>query len=155
MLKLYFIISSIILLGSCTTKVEKSNLSNHLPPIVGTWKLLTGTTIEGKETTITNYTKNQELIKIINKSHFAFLRHDLKNGKDSSAIFVSGGGKYSLNGNKYIEHLEYCNYREWENNSFEFEFEITGDTLVTKGVEKVENLKINRINIEKYIRVKE
>jgi hypothetical protein len=79
------------------------------------------------------------------------LKHDL--GKDSTKAFVSGGGRASIHGNIYTEYLDFCNYREWENNKFEFEFGILNDTLVTKGVEKVEAINVNRLNIEKYVRV--
>ena len=121
-------------------------------PLTGTWRLLTGTIIQGKDTTVTNYTINQELIKIITDTHFAFLRHDL--GKDSTTIFVSGGGRCQIDDQHYTEHLDFCNYRAWENNTFEFEYKIIGDTLTTIGTEKVEALGINQLNIEQYLRVK-
>lgn len=155
MKNLYLIIVVIIFLNSCTTNVRNDNRKNQSLPLVGTWELISGMTIEDQDTTIIDYTKGQNMIKIINKSHFAFLRHDLNNGKDSSAIFVSGGGTYSLEGCKYTEHLEFCNYREWENNSFELEIRIEGDTLTTKGIEKIEALNVNHVNIEKFIRFKE
>lgn len=150
-----FIAFGILFLSACTQTIKEDNPTKQSLPIVGTWKLLSGMTIEGKDTIFTDYTQDQEFIKIINESHFAFLRHDLKMGKDSNAIFVAGGGKYALKGNKYTEHLKYCNFREWENNTFEFDLLIDGDTLVTRGIEKVENLNVNRLNIEKYIRVEE
>ncbi|MBC9794865.1 hypothetical protein IBL28_02715 [Sinomicrobium sp. FJxs] len=139
----------IITLQSCTTGIKRGQSS-----ITGTWKLVSGMTIEGRDTVFTDYTKGQEMIKIINDSHFAFLRHDLNGGRDSTAIFVSGGGTYSLDGNTYTEHLEYCNSREWENNSFELEYQIAGDTLSTKGIEKIEEAGVDHMNIEKYVRLK-
>ena len=121
----------------------------------GTWKLLTGTVIEKDDTTITDYTMAKSFIKIINDSHFAFLLHDLNKGKDSaSAVFSAGGGSYTLNGSSYTEHLEYCNAREWEDHDFTFTVTIKGDTLIQSGVEKIEAEGINRINTEKYIRIK-
>jgi hypothetical protein len=54
----------------------------------------------------------------------------------------------------YTEHLEYCSAREWEGNDFSFQIDIKNDTLIQSGVEKVESAGVNRINIEKYIRVK-
>lgn len=127
------------------------------PPIAlqGTWKLLTGTIVEKGETTTTDYTKGKSFIKIINASHFAFLMHDLNKGKDSaSAAFSSGGGSYSLKGTSYTEHLEYCSAREWEGHDFTFTVTIKGDTLIQSGIEKIEAEGINRINTEKYIRIK-
>jgi len=139
---------SLILFG-CTDKTPKSQTN----AIEGTWKLVSGKLIEKEDTVVTDYLKNISFIKILNKTHFAFLQHDLNKGQDSSAIFVSGGGKYSLKNDLYTEHLEYCSARNWEGNDFNFTVSITGDTLIQTGVEKVENLAINRINIEKYVRL--
>jgi hypothetical protein len=109
--------------------------------------------IEKGDTTVTDYTKNTSFIKIINNTHFAFLQHDLNKGKDS-AVFVSGGGNYSLKDNRYTEHLEYCSARDWEGNDFTFTIALQGDTLTQSGVEEVVSAGVNRLNIEKYIRVK-
>lgn len=136
-----------LMLTSCETK--KNTL-----PLIGTWQLISGTLIEKNDTTVTDYTKNKKFIKIINNSHFAFLGHDLNMGKDSTAFFSSGGGTYSLDGNIYTEHLEFCNDRVWEQNTFPFTISITNDTLIQKGIEKVDSTGINRLNIEKYVRVK-
>lgn len=140
----------IVLLISCNEKSETTQ--NTKPSIQGTWKLLTGTLIEKGDTLVTDYTKDKSFIKIINDSHFAFLQHDLK--RDSLSGFSAGGGSYKLEGNNYSEHLEYCSAKEWEGHDFSFTVTITGDTLVQSGVEKIESQGIDRINTEKYIRVK-
>ncbi|HVN58933.1 MAG TPA: hypothetical protein VMT63_11585 [Bacteroidales bacterium] len=121
--------------------------------IEGTWKLVSGTLIEKGDTIVTTYLKNVSFIKILNKTHFAFLQHDLSKGLDSGAVFVSGGGKYTLIKDSYTEHLEYCSARDWEGNDFNFKVLIKNDTLTQTGIEKVENLGINRVNIEKYVRL--
>ncbi|MDF2187684.1 hypothetical protein [Paraflavitalea sp. CAU 1676] len=121
--------------------------------VTGTWKLLTGTLIQKGDTTVTDYTKGQSFIKIINDSHFAFLHHDLSKGKDSAALYSSGGGSYILKDTLYTEHLEYCTARQWEGNNFEFTVTIKGDTLIQKGIEKIQDLGVDRLNIEKYVRV--
>ena len=137
---------SFLLLNACQT-------SNDPLPITGTWQLLTGTLIENGDTSITDYTKDKKFVKIINDSHFAFLNHDLNKGKDSLASFSAGGGSYTLSGNTYTEHLEFCSDRAWEQNDFSFTVTIHNDTLIQQGVEKVEGTSINRLNIEKYTRV--
>ncbi|KPM47297.1 hypothetical protein [Jiulongibacter sediminis] len=125
------------------------------PEVQGTWQLQTGTLIENGDTTLTDYTKGQSFIKILNETHFAFLLHDLQQGKDStSATYSAGGGTYDLDGNKYSEHLEYYSAREWEGHDFNFEIEINGDTLIQQGVEELPDQNIKRYNIEKYLRVK-
>lgn len=137
---------------SCTQKpvTEPAQL-----PVVGTWKLLSGTLIEKGDTVVTDYTQKQSFIKIINDTHFAFLLHDLKKGKDTAAVYSSGGGKYTLKDSIYTEHLEYSSDRNWEGHDFTFAISIRNDTLVQKGVEKIDSLGINRLNIEKYVRLKD
>lgn len=150
------ITACIISINSCTSeKKQENNLYSQPAPIEGTWRLISGTTIKGKDTTVTDYTQGQEMIKIINETHFSFLRHDLQKGKDSSAVFAAGGGTYAVKGNQYTEHLDYFSSREWEGNSFEFTYKIDGDTLITTGIEEIKELNINHLNIEKYHRVRE
>ncbi|HUR11687.1 MAG TPA: hypothetical protein VM012_09985 [Flavitalea sp.] len=141
----------LLALLSCRTETRQnaSQLS-----INGTWKLQTGTLIEKGDTTVTDYTKKISFIKIINDTHFAFLQHDLSNGKDSGAVYSSGGGSYILKDSTYTEHLEYCSAREWEGHDFTFTVTLSNDTLIQRGEEKVESAGVNRLNIEKYVRVK-
>ncbi len=130
------------------TAAEKSNIQ-------GTWKLIEGITIEKNDSAITDYTKDKSFIKVINATHFSFMGHDLNKGKDSvNAYYSSGGGRYELNDSNYTEHLEYCNAREWEGNDFHFTVSIHNDTLTSQGIEKVDSIGVNRINIEKYVRLK-
>jgi len=135
---------------SCNQQSQQKEETRALP-IQGTWKLLIGTVIEKGDTSITDYTTNLSFIKIINDSHFAFLLHDTR--KDSTA-FSAGGGRYELKGDKYTEHLEYCNAKEWEGHDFSFTVTINNDTLIQTGVEKLAEKGIDRINTEKYIRYK-
>lgn len=137
---------------SCTGGMNEK-LSEKSPVITGTWKLITGTLIEKGDTIVSHYAKNVSFIKIINETHFAFLQHDLNKGQDSAAVFVAGGGRYSLSGSTYTEYLEYCNARNWEGNDFKFTVSLKGDTLIQSGIEKIESEGVNRINIEKYVRV--
>ena len=139
-------------LGGCSS-VKEEKLGGL--PITGSWKLLSGTLIEKGDTVVTDYTKALGFIKIINDSHFAFLRHDLNKGKDSAtAVFGAGGGSYTLKGDSYTEHLDYCSDREWEGHDFTFTVTIKNDTLIQQGIEKIESAGVERLNIEKYIRVK-
>jgi hypothetical protein len=148
---LFLLISSTLL--SCGAATNKEVSKPSLKPIAGTWRLLKGEIIQKGDTTVTDYTKNVSFIKIINDTHFAFVQHDLKKGKDSAAVFSAGGGRYSLTDSLYTEHLEYCSAREWEGNDFSFTISFKGDTLVQRGVEKVEGAGVNQINTETYVRV--
>jgi hypothetical protein len=142
-----------LILISCGKETADNTAKPTANQLIGTWQLVKAILIDKGDTTVTDYTKNISFIKIINETHFAFLQHDLNKGKDS-AVFVAGGGTYALKDSLYSEHLEYCSAREWECNDFDFTIALRGDTLIQSGVEKVVSAGINRINIEKYIKVK-
>ena len=152
----FFVVS--LFLFSCSSqevgKLDSTSGKEDLSPIVGTWRLLTGTTIKGKDTVVTDYTIGQEMIKIISPTHFAFLRHDLNKGKDSLASYAAGGGRIRIGDSSYTEYLDYFNIREWEGGEFVLSYKINGDTLTTTGVERVEELGIDHLNIERLVRVK-
>lgn len=119
----------------------------------GTWKLISATIIENKDTTITDYTGDTAFIKIINNTHFSFLQHDLNKGKGADATFAAGGGEYTLKDSLYTEHLGFCSDRQWEGNDFSFIVTISNDTLIQKGIEQVASAGVNRLNMETYVRV--
>ncbi|MGL1884921.1 MAG: hypothetical protein OCD76_00290 [Reichenbachiella sp.] len=136
-----------LMIFGCSDRSEKLQIN-------GTWRLITGTIVKQGDTTVTDYTKGQEFIKIINASHFAFMKHDLNKGQDSTAVYVAGGGTYDFDGSNYVEHLMFLNYREWEGNDFEFVMTMSGDTLIQTGREEIESLGVSQLNIEKYVKEK-
>ncbi|GAB3329436.1 hypothetical protein GCM10027299_32790 [Larkinella ripae] len=146
-------VSFLIGLGAVLTGCQSEKPSSL--PLIGTWELVSATATE-KDSTFSTFNPNQKMIKIINDTHFAFLNHDGRSGKDTSAAlpFSAGGGRYTLADSVYTEHLDYFIDKAWENHKFEFVVKIAGDTLVQKGVERLEKLGIDRVIIEKYKRVK-
>jgi hypothetical protein len=141
-----------ILLQACSSNPSSTPAPS---PLIGTWELIAATSTQ-HDTTVSTFDPHIQMIKIINPTHFAFLSHSVNTGADSTAAhsFDAGGGAYSLVDSVYTEHLQYYSDRKWENNSFEFVVKISGDTLVQKGVEKVDNLGVNHIIVETYKRVK-
>ena len=136
------------------TAACNSDKKQNQVPISGTWELISATTIE-KDTTFSTFNAKNKMIKIINPTHFAFLSHDLTAGKDTAtATYTAGGGTYTLKDSIYTEHLDYFIDRQWENNVFDFVVKIENDTLIQKGIEKIEKLGIDHIIIEKYKRIK-
>ncbi|MEE1946966.1 hypothetical protein VRU48_17715 [Pedobacter sp. KR3-3] len=96
----------------------------------------------------------QETLKMFNGSHFSFFTHDLEKGKVKTPAFSAGAGTYSLSGNAYSEHLIYCSYRDWENTKFKFTLTLKNNTLIQKGIEKIDSLNVNHEIIEVYVKVK-
>lgn len=122
-------------------------------PLIGTWKLIAATSTE-RDSTYSTFNPKVRMIKMINETHFGFFSHDLNQGKDSTAAFTAGGGEYTLADSIYTERLQYFIQREWEGHEFRFTVTIRNDTLTQRGVEKLENLGIDRIIEEKYVRIK-
>ena len=122
-------------------------------PLVGTWQLIAASSTE-KDSTFSTFNPDIRMIKIINDTHFAFFSHDLNHGKDSTAAFTAGGGTYTLADSVYTENLQYFIDREWEDHKFEFVVKVSNDTLTQRGIEKLENLGIDRVIVETYVRVK-
>ena len=141
-------------LAACESKHDMDKPAQPANPLIGTWELVSGTTIQGKDTTVTDYTKNKKFLKIINDGHFSFVGHDLSKGKDSAAFYTSGAGTYTLTDSNYTEHLQFCSDRAWEGNDFSFTIVIQNDSLTQTGIEKIEKINVNRLNIERYVRVK-
>lgn len=136
----------IFVFAGCEKKTETT--------LIGTWQLVSATSTE-KDSTFSTFNPKVQMIKIINPSHFAFLSHDISNSKDSTgAAYTAGGGKYTLKDSTYTEFLDYFIDKQWEGHKFEFTVKIENDTLTQKGVEKLEKLGIDRIIVEKYIKVK-
>ena len=142
---------ALLIIISCNSETKTSPDKPISDPLVGTWRLLDGTLVEKGDTVVTDYTRRLSCIKIITPTHFSFLQHDLTKGADS-AVFVAGGGKYSLKDGLYTEHLEYCSARAWEGHNFSFTMTFKNDTLVQQGIEKIEAQGIDRLNIERYVR---
>jgi lipopolysaccharide export system protein LptA len=141
---------ALLFLCSCGVKTLKDD--PQTVALQGTWQLVSGTTIAKGDSTFTDYTKDQSMIKIINGTHFAFLKHPVNN--DTINKFDAGGGRYSLEGNQYTEHLDYYNNKNWEGQTFTFTVTVSHDTLTQQGVEKVEGEGVDHVIIEKYVRVK-
>ncbi|MCX2480492.1 hypothetical protein OQY15_15420 [Pedobacter sp. MC2016-15] len=145
------VLTTAAIISSCSSGTEKK--AEEQIPLKGTWKLISATTVSKGQTTFTDYTKTQEMIKIINDSHFAFLKHELKSDAEGKNNFDAGGGRYQLKGDQYTESLDYYNNKNWEGKTFVFKVSIKGDTLIQTGIEKIESENIDRTITEKYLKL--
>ena len=140
-----------IVCSSCSNNPSGEPAAPH--SVAGTWRLVTAQTITKGDTVTTFPVAGQEMIKIFTADNqFAFFRHDVNLGKDSTAYYDSGSGTYTLSGDNYSEHLAYCSARGWENKDFHFTLQVKKDTLVQKGIEKIDSLNIDHEIVEIYSR---
>lgn len=144
-------------LAACGEKKVAETPAAATLPLTGTWKLAYSKLIKKGDTSTTYPVpgKSQEMIKLFNGSHFAFFMHDLAKGKDTAnVVYSSGAGTYTLVGDKYEEHLQYCTHRDWEDKNFSFTLTLQNDTLIQKGVEKIESIGVDHEIVEAYIRLR-
>ncbi|SFS54764.1 lipocalin-like domain-containing protein [Sphingobacterium wenxiniae] len=136
---------------SCQNQQVKE--SQHL---TGNYRLIESITIKGEDTIhLVVDTTKMEMIKIFNPQYFSFFNHDKSKGTDSlNNVFVSGAGTYTLQGETYIENLEYCSYRPWEGKQFTFTLEVKGDSLIQHGMEEIPELGVKQHITEKYVKLK-
>jgi hypothetical protein len=145
-----------MLYSSCQQAGQAKEEAAGASQIAGSWRLISNIIITKGDTVIAYPVKgkDQVMIKMYNDSHFSFFTHDTNQGKTVTPVYESGAGTYKLSGDNYSEHLEYCNYREWENHDFTFKLNIRQDTLIQRGIEKIDSLNVNREIIETYVRLK-
>jgi hypothetical protein len=150
----YPLVAFVLLIISCRdNKPASSSLQDQLE---GSWQLIYAAHIK-KDTVIRNDSAGTKMIKILNKTHFAFIQHTVDKA-DTTGIYSSGGGTYTLKDSTYTEHLEFCSARSYEGNDFEFTIRFSGDTLIQTGIEKLGDYGIGQENlelVEKYIRIRD
>lgn len=144
----FLLLIGISLLFAC--KGKTGDKVKHKLNIEATWLLVSGTIIDKNSGKASDYPMDFQMIKIINATHFAFLKHRL-NPKDTIG-FDAGGGSYTFNDDNYTEHLEYYSNKNWEGKTFDFKLRMMNDTLIQTGVERVEKEGIDRVIVEKYIK---
>jgi hypothetical protein len=142
------------IISSCAEKKEAGHKD-----LKGSWQLFYASS-STKDTTMVTDLSHIKMIKILNDTHFAFMQHILKDDADTLAVrsneFGGGGGTYTLIGNAYKEHLEFCSAAGYEGKDFDFTIEVRGDTLIQTGEEKLKDLGIGEENlklVEKYVRI--
>ncbi len=106
-----------------------AGISQKTAPLVGTWKLISGTiTYEG--TTNTDDMTNTEAMKIVTPTHFAVFSKDIATGD----IRHAAAGTIKVNGNSYSEIIM---YETGTGNKYpmiaKFTYELHGDKWHIKG----------------------
>jgi len=140
-MKRVILLSLIVLLSICTyAQMGKS-------PIEGTWKMVYGKW-SSNEATFPAQIKGDQ-IKMLSKKHFTFVGHwDV----DTSSGDSYGWGTYTLNGNKFEEHVVLHVNKESIGKIVRILMEVRNDTLIQKWPTD-ENWKLSgKYSIEKYVR---
>ena len=103
----------LLALTLCNFQLLGQSDNSTTSPIVGTWTETSDTLRE---------------IKIISPTHVFFIVLN----KDS--FLFAGAGTYTIEGNKYTEHLQYANFDFSAMKGFTFDYNVQGDKFMQKGI---------------------
>lgn len=147
MKKIIFLIMIFILIVDGCTKQKSS-------PIEGAWKMVYFRSIRGDTVNIQFPGAEVEVsdIKIWSKNHVAFVG---RFKRDTVFFDNYGGGTYKLEGNRYLESLEYHSSKRLIGVSLKMLLENRNDTLIqTFPVDDNGNI-VNKSNyiVEKFVRL--
>ncbi len=142
-MKLYYIICItflfVFILG-CTSTVEQSN------PIEGTWELISGKYLAPDTTYLFPVTDYHRHILMINRTYYVWIRQDTSRQEANGY----GGGKYTVEGDNYTEHIEFFFTPNCIGKSVTFTMKVKGDTLVQTGTWPAKRFGIGLYDLELY-----
>jgi hypothetical protein len=101
---------------------------------VGTWRIAsaTYTNAQMKRESV-DQSKHHEL-KIITPTHFMWITYEPGKTSPGKEVFGgAGGGRYTLDGIKYVEMLEYASWAGYESNITDFSLRVEGDKMYQMG----------------------
>ena len=144
---------AIILVGviACQKREEKVEAAAEIKnELEGVWERVSGKHVS-PDTTIESIQANRRSIKVITKSHFVTVGHRQnrpkfsEGGTDSELLaayqtFSANGGKYTIEGDTYTEHLEFFLNPTFENVSVSFKYQVKGDQLIISGAMPTKSL---------------
>jgi hypothetical protein len=136
----------IITLGFCSC-CKKKSLN-----IEGAWKLVHSQTFTG-DSTFVNFPgkSDMDMTKIWSGNHWMFVAR-IKT--DTVVSDTYGTGTYTLEGNRYEEHIGILEYKEWEGKTIKMTLELKNDTLIqTFPIDDKGQMEKEWSCIEKYVRI--
>jgi len=94
-------------------------------PLVGSWESLS-LKLSSEDTVMTRDRSDVNTLKILNGSHWMFIRQPAQNQE----VVFAQGGTYEVDpeNNTYTEHVEYSSNPENIGKSYDFIYKIEGDT---------------------------
>ena len=135
----------------------------------GVWQLQTSDLTIG-DTTYPCLPADWQMIKMITPTRFAFFSAKQQRPNfpsyegtpelrlDAFATYNSGSGHYTLAGDCYTEHIEFCNFPNYVGQSITFTLTLDGERLTMAGTYPLVNMGLGDSDgylVETYLRVVE
>jgi hypothetical protein len=97
-------------------------------PLDGAWEMVRGTQTGADGTVVEISRSDRQALKIIGSGHFVYISQD-----GPEAFHGAHGGRCTIDGNQYTEHVEYASLEQMRGQSYTFEFRLEGDELRVQG----------------------
>ncbi len=132
------LLALILLLMNIASTFTASATELSANPFIGSWQLGSGKYLDDKGEWQDYAALNLKAIKVISASHFSFttMKEVNQDGEVKSEFWAAGTGHYEFTDTRYIEYPALNSFGVAEGESFAFEYEIKGQELHTKRVEK-------------------
>ena len=121
-----------ILISCATGNTRQTANPEPANPLAGAWTLVSSNNTNAEGEYVIFDKSNTRQIKILTPNHFMFITERIENGKNN---FVNAaGGRYELDGNKYIEYIDYASWEDIRDAKAEFTWRIDNDRWYHTGI---------------------
>jgi hypothetical protein len=121
--RLLVVVSAFAVL-SCQTAAP--NRSSH--PLEGNWEMVSSRLTRADGTSTSAASPDVRSLKVIGPSRFVFIT-----SRADGTFLRAAGGRYTIEGNRYTEHIDQTSGTPPLNQSYTFEWRVEGDTWSHSG----------------------
>lgn len=129
--QIIFLIAIVTMINFGCSKRTTSSLSDT-NPLIGTWVLVSSnnTSADGEYEILDR--SNTRQMKILNPTHFMFIQEHIGSGEKE--FTSAAGGTYEIDGNTYVENLDYASWEDYKDSNAVFTWRLEDGKWYHKGV---------------------
>lgn len=119
------LVATVLAIAACQTTIQNSSPTH---PLQGNWEMVSGrfTNPEGQ---VTEFAAPQfRALKVIGPERFVFITT-----REDGTFVRAAGGRYTVQGNRYTEHIDQTSGVPMRGDSYEFDWRVEGDTWYHNG----------------------
>lgn len=113
---------------SCQTTAMNSQSDAQSHPLLGSWEMVSGRWTFPDGTVRTADTTQLRSLKVVGPARFVFIT-----SRTDGEFVRAAGGRYTISGNTYSEHLDQASDADMRNETYTFTWRVDGDTWFHNG----------------------
>lgn len=119
------LVATVLVIASCQTTTQSASAGH---PLEGNWEMVSGryTNADGQVTDLA--APQVRSLKVIGPARFAFITT-----REDGTFLRAAGGRYTIQGNRYAEHIDQTSGAPTRGESYEFDWRVEGDTWYHNG----------------------